>query len=77
MGFSQSLVDQAERSITDVSEGHCPICRDRLVIHGGAGCCPCCGGTFRAGPGLLEMGICEEHRRACGHFEALWESRKK
>ena len=70
-----SLAKDSERAIQDVAEGICPLCHVRLVVHDGRGCCQCCGDTFSAAPGRLELRKCPEHGRQCEHWEAVWIAR--
>src|SRR5487761_1332019 len=68
----ESLRSQAERAIASVVEAECPLCKVELGIHDGRACCPCCGDTYVASGGRLEMKRCSEHGRDCAHWEAVW-----
>jgi transposase len=65
----------AEAAIADAVEGSYPLCRVRLVVHDGAGCCPCCGDSYRAAEGRLEIRKCPDHGTSCAHWEAVWAAR--
>src|SRR5689334_5866546 len=43
---SLALHREAERVIGFVAESTCPLCKVRLAIHDGRGCCPCCGDSY-------------------------------
>jgi hypothetical protein len=64
------LRDQAERAIGSVVEASCPLCPVELRLHDLRACCPCCGDSYRAGAGRLEVQMCAEHGRDCEHSEA-------
>ncbi len=65
--------DDAEAAVRDVIDGTCPLCRVRLVAHDSRGRCSCCGDTYTAGEGRLEVRQCPEHGRDCAHWEAVWK----
>jgi hypothetical protein len=67
-----SLAKQAERAIASVVEAECPLCKVELRIHDGRACCSCCGDSYKAGPGRLDVSRCPQHGRHCGHWEAVW-----
>lgn len=69
------LRSQAERAIASVIEAECPLCKVELRIHDGRACCPCCGDSYRAGAGRLEVRRCPQHGRDCQHWETVWGSR--
>lgn len=68
---SSLLSNQAERAIASVVEAECPLCQFELRVHDERACCPCCGDSYRAGPGRLEIRPCPEHARLCQHWEAV------
>ena len=63
---------EAERAIAAVIEAECPLCSVELRIHDGRACCPCCGDTYKAQAGRLEVSRCPAHGRSCRHWEAVW-----
>lgn len=73
--MAEPIRAQVELAIKDVSEGACPLCHVRLVIHDGQGCCPCCGDAYKTSTGRLEMRRCEQHGRNCHHWDAIWAAR--
>lgn len=70
--MSELLGREAEQAIGVVAEGTCPLCRVGLRVHDGRGCCPCCGDSYKAAEGRLEVRQCLEHGRHCEHWQAVW-----
>jgi uncharacterized Zn finger protein (UPF0148 family) len=68
-----SIADQAERAIASVVEAECPLCKVELWVRDGRACCPCCGDSYVASEGHLEVRRCPEHGRQCEHWEAVWQ----
>jgi hypothetical protein len=72
MAIGNIYTAQAEKAIGDVVEGYCPLCRVELRPHDGRGCCPCCGDSYVASEGGLEIKKCPEDGRDCKHWQAVW-----
>jgi hypothetical protein len=73
--MGESLTAAAEDAIGFVVEGTCPLCRVGLRVHDERACCPCCGDSYVAALGRLEITQCGEHGRFCEHWEAVWATR--
>lgn len=74
--MGEALSSQVERAIASVVEAECPLCKVQLRVHDERACCPCCGDSYIAGPGRLEIRQCPEHGRHCEHWEAMWDARQ-
>lgn len=70
--MGESLTASAEQAIGFVVEGICPLCRSGLRVHDERACCPCCGDSYVAARGQLEIRQCSEHGRFCEHWEGVW-----
>jgi len=68
---------QADNAIAEVVEGACTSAMSTWSYTNGRGCCPCCGDTYKASNGRLEVRQCNEHGRECDHWEAIWAAANK
>jgi hypothetical protein len=55
LGSRPTLKEEAERAIASVVEAGCPLCKVELRVHDEGACCPCCGDSYNAGLGRLEV----------------------
>src|ERR1700730_1837471 len=67
-GRTRVLRRDVERAIASVVEAECPLCIVELRVHDGRACCPCCGDTYSARQGGLEISPCPEHQANCRHW---------
>jgi hypothetical protein len=66
----------AERAISIVVEGQCPLCAVQLIRHGDKACCPCGGCSLRVEGHSLLMTSCADHpAKNCEHWQAVWRAR--
>ncbi len=72
--MNESLSAEAEKAISLVVEGECPLCRVELRVHDDRACCSCCGDSYRVSTDRLDVKQCPEHGRRCEHWDAVWKA---
>jgi hypothetical protein len=70
-----TLHQEAQRTVIDVTEGYCALCRVPLILHEDQALRPCGACSYRVEGLTLQMGSCEEHLvKHCQHWQLIWRA---